>query len=66
MMAAMDSAKQDLLKEIQRLTREIVQCQNSMECGRPYHGTPAEHKNWLGKHQAELAEAEAQLAKLGE
>ena len=63
-MMGADSTKQDVLKEIRRLTREIVQCQNSMECGRPYHGTPAEHTNWLGKQQTELAEAEAQLAKL--
>jgi hypothetical protein len=59
-----DSAKQDLLKEINRLSREIVQCQNSMECGRPYHGTPAEQMSWLGKLQTELAEAEARLSQL--
>ena len=64
MMMGMDSSKHDLLKEIDRLTREIVQCQNSMESGRPYHGTPAEHMSWLDNRQAELAEVEAQLAKL--
>jgi len=60
----MDDAKQSLLKTIERLGREIVTCQNSMDAGRPCLGTSADHREWLHKLQTELFEAEAALAKL--
>ena len=59
-----DTLKRDLLNKIERLTKEIVRCQSSMEAGRPCHGTPVDHAEWLGKLQAKLAETEAELAKL--
>lgn len=60
----MNDAKQDVLKTIERLGKEIVTCQNAMEAGRPCLGMPADHKVWLHKLQTELFEAEAELAKL--
>ena len=56
--------KQDLRKTVERLTKEIVQCQNSMEAGRPCHGTPVNHAEWLGKLQADLTQAETELVTL--
>lgn len=56
--------KQDLRKTVERLTKEIVQCQNSMEAGRPCHGTPVDHAEWLGKLQADLTQAETELVTL--
>jgi hypothetical protein len=61
-----DNTKQDLHKTVERLTREIVQCQNAIEAGRPCYGTPNSHIEWLSKLQGELAEAEMQLTQLHE
>lgn len=60
----LDSTGRELIKKIERLTKEIVRCQNSMEVDRPCHETPVDHAEWLGKLQAELAETEAELDKL--
>jgi hypothetical protein len=56
--------KQDLLNKVDRLTKDIVQCQNSMEAGRPCSGFHDSHMDWLSSLQSDLAEAEAQLSKL--
>jgi hypothetical protein len=61
-----DDTKQDLLKTVERLTREIVQCQNAIEAGRPCYVAPNDHIEWLSKLQEELAEAEGKLAQLGD
>ena len=60
------NTKQDLQKTVERLAREIVQCQNAIEVGRPCYGAPDDHIKWLSKLQGELAEAEMQLAQLGD
>lgn len=60
-----DATKRDLHKKVERLTREIVQCQNSMEAGRPCSGFPESHVDWLSRLQTDLAEAHAELSKLG-
>jgi hypothetical protein len=59
----MDAAKQDLVRKVDRLTKEIVQCQNAMEADIPCRSSSG-HTEWLGQLQAELAEAETKLANL--
>jgi len=65
-MIGAENTKQDLLKKVERLSKEIMQCQNFMEAGRPCYGPPDTHTQWLSKLQAELAETETQLAELGD
>jgi hypothetical protein len=65
-MAEKDNARDDLQKEIGRLSREILRCQNSMEAGVPTYGAPDSCINWLGKLQTELADAEVKLAQLAD
>ena len=60
-----DTTKLVLLKKVERLTKEIVQCQNSMEAGRPCSGFPESHVDWLSRLQTDLAEAQAELSNLG-
>ncbi len=57
----MDNTKQDLLKTVERLTREIAQCQNTMDAGIPSYGAPNDQIKWLSKLQEELAEVEGKL-----
>ena len=63
-MTGMDNTKQDLLKTVERLTREIAQCQNTMDAGIPSYGAPDDQIKWLSKLQGQLAEAEMQLVDL--
>jgi hypothetical protein len=60
----MDTAKQDLAQKIDRLTKEIVQCQNAMDAGIPCRSSLG-HVEWLGQLQSELSKAETELSKLG-